>query len=99
MDAEVVGISNMKAQGASGISFAIPIDTANQVISQLLRNKAVVRPYIGMRMVNYVPSSRGGNKNLPPAFQVSDTLVQVVEVEPGSPAEAAGFLRYQPIVQ
>lgn len=32
IDAEVVGINNMKAQGVDGISFAIPIDIANQVI-------------------------------------------------------------------
>ena len=31
-----------------GISFAIPIDTAAQVIKQLQRHKKVIRPYIGI---------------------------------------------------
>ena len=94
LDAEVVGINNMKAQGVDGISFAIPIDTANQVITQLLRHKKVVRPYIGMNMVNYYPSGGKGGRNLPASFRVGDTYVQVAEVTSGSPAESAGLMRY-----
>jgi S1-C subfamily serine protease len=82
----------MKAQGVDGISFAIPIDTANQVITQLLRNKRVVRPYLGLKMTNLVPDKKG-SKKLPPAFQVGDTVVQVIEVDAGSPADAAGIQR------
>lgn len=90
--AEVVGINNMKAQGVDGISFAIPIDTANQVITQLLKYKTVIRPYIGMNMVNYYPSGKS-SKKLPASFRVGETLVQVAEVNPGSPAETAGLKR------
>jgi HtrA serine peptidase 2 len=95
INAEVVGINNMKAQGVDGISFAIPIDTANQVIPQLLEHKVVVRPYIGMNMINYYPSRRGSGKdrNLPSAFRVGDTYVQVADVTPGSPADVAGLER------
>ena len=82
----------MKAQGVDGISFAIPIDTANQVITQLLKYKTVIRPYIGMNMVNYYPTGKNGKK-LPPSFRVGETLVQIAEVNPGSPAEAAGLKR------
>ena len=42
-----------------GISFAIPIDTAAQVIKQLKRHKKVVRPYIGIKAYSlYIPYSR-----------------------------------------
>lgn len=94
-DGEVVGINNMKAQGVDGISFAIPIDTANQVITQLLKHGTVLRPYIGMSMVNYYPSGRGSpsGKHLPPSFRVGDTYVQIAEITLGSPADVAGLMR------
>ena len=47
----------MKAQGVDGISFAIPIDSAIPIINQLIKNRVVVRPYVGMRMVNFFPES------------------------------------------
>lgn len=53
LDGEVIGINTMKVDGSVGISFAIPIDTASQVIDQLLQHKKVVRAYIGMQMVNF----------------------------------------------
>lgn len=53
LDGEVIGINTMKVDGSVGISFAIPIDTANQVIEQLLAHKKVVRAYIGMQMINF----------------------------------------------
>lgn len=53
LDGEVIGINTMKVDGSVGISFAIPIDTASQIIDQLLRHKKVVRAYIGMQMINF----------------------------------------------
>jgi S1-C subfamily serine protease len=47
----------MKAQGVDGISFAIPIDSAIPIVNQLIKNRVVVRPYVGMRMVNFFPES------------------------------------------
>ena len=38
------------SQGA-GIGFAIPMDSAWQVIKQLRAHRKVIRPYVGMRMV------------------------------------------------
>lgn len=54
---QVIGINSMKVQGADGISFAIPIDTAMQVVQQLRLNKRVIRPYVGLNMVDFVPAS------------------------------------------
>jgi HtrA serine peptidase 2 len=53
LDGQVIGINTMKVDGSVGISFAIPIDTAVQVIDQLLEHKKVVRAYIGMQMINF----------------------------------------------
>lgn len=47
---EVIGISNLKAIAGDGVSFAIPIDTAKDVINQLLApGGRVARPYIGCK--------------------------------------------------
>lgn len=44
----MIGISNLKAIAGDGVSFAIPIDTAKDIISQLLQPSGrVSRPYIG----------------------------------------------------
>lgn len=53
---QVIGINVMKAAGADGISFAIPVDTASAVIKQLMEKKRVIRPYVGLRMRDYIPS-------------------------------------------
>jgi S1-C subfamily serine protease len=37
--------------GVSGISFAIPIDRAMEIIEQLRQHKYVARPYVGIQMV------------------------------------------------
>ena len=50
LQGEVIGISNLKAIGGDGVSFAIPIDTAKSIISQLLQPSGrVARPYIGCK--------------------------------------------------
>ena len=78
INGEVVGINCMKTAQGTGIGFAIPMDTASQVIEQLLHNGRVVRPYVGMRMVNVSDASsvQGG--------------VMVVQVASDSPAQTAG---------
>lgn len=91
LDGKVIGINTMKAQGFDGISFAIPIDIAAQVISQLQRSKRVVRPFVGITMANFNPHTserkRRGDTNL----SADEVQVLVLAVEKGSPAEQAGL--------
>ena len=92
LDGEVVGINSMKVRDSDGVSFAIPIDTAQQVIKQLLVNKKVIRPYVGLRMINFQPGSskkKRGDKN--GFFSPNDVQVLVVDVEKGSPAHRGGL--------
>lgn len=51
IEGRVIGISAMKAVAADGVSFAIPIDTAVEVMRQLAEHGRVVRPYVGMKML------------------------------------------------
>jgi len=92
---EVIGINTMKIQHSSGISFAIPIDTALLVIKQLQERKRVLRPYIGMRIANYYSGAgidrrskgRHGPRNFAPS------VVMITDVEVHSPCFDAGLER------
>lgn len=88
LDAEVVGICASKVQGADGISFAIPMDTAVQIIRQLKERGRVVRPYVGLRMAAYEYRTSEGMKR----------CVRVEGVVQGSPAMRAD-LRSGDVIQ
>lgn len=86
----VVGVSVAiySPSGASaGIGFAIPVDTVNRVIPQLVRSGHYERPILGISMkdeVNAAVTRRLGVKG-----------VLVLQVTPRSPAEAAGIVGTQ----
>merc|ERR1711871_500751 len=91
IDGEVIGINTMKTAQGAGIGFAIPMDSAWQVIKQLRAHRKVIRPYVGMRMVTLdrkiVEDERMQNPNFPPV----ESGVMVTAVAPGSPSQAAGI--------
>uniref|UniRef100_K3WPP6 PDZ domain-containing protein n=1 Tax=Globisporangium ultimum (strain ATCC 200006 / CBS 805.95 / DAOM BR144) TaxID=431595 RepID=K3WPP6_GLOUD len=89
LDGEVIGINTMKVDGSVGISFAIPMDTASQVINQLLQHKKVVRAYIGMQMINFNAREL---KEISRMFPDVKEGVIVKSVAPGSPAHKGGLL-------
>ncbi len=80
---QVVGINT--AVAGVGLGLAVPIDrTTRRIIAALMREGRVRRAYLGVA---------GGARPLPPraADLVGRSLgVEVVEVLPGSPADAAG---------
>lgn len=67
--------------GASaGIGFAVPVDTVNRIVPQLIRYGEITRPGLGIRIGDDRISRR---LNLPG--------VLIIDVEKGSAAEAAGL--------
>ncbi len=105
LDGEIIGINTMKVKGTDGISFAIPIDIASQIIKQLLANKRVIRPYVGLKMANMVAApqdyttNRSYRRNHPypsqdPLLSTHETKVVVLDVVRGSPAYNCGLQRY-----
>jgi S1-C subfamily serine protease len=85
----VIGINSQivtgeAASGNVGIGFAVPINTAKNVIPQLMKSGRVPRPYLGINGVTI--DSSLGRLNLPAGGGV---LVQAVA--PGSPAARAGI--------
>ncbi|MFZ5775319.1 MAG: S1C family serine protease [Thermodesulfobacteriota bacterium] len=67
--------------GASaGIGFAVPVDAVNQVVPELIRHGRIIRPGLGIAVANEQLAQRVGVEG-----------VLIVNVQPGSSAEAAGL--------
>jgi S1-C subfamily serine protease len=65
--------------GNVGIGFAIPADTVNQVVTEIIRTGRSARPDLGVRLYDQNRMRRAG----------SDRGVMIAEVIPGGPAEKA----------
>lgn len=83
----VVGINTAIIAPAQGICFAIPIDMAKHILPQLLKHGRVVRGYLGIHARN-VPITR---EQAVRHELVQRSAVEVLAVEPNSPAEHAGI--------
>jgi S1-C subfamily serine protease len=84
----VVGINTAIIATAQGLSFAIPIDTATWVISELLAHGRVRRAWLGL-----VAQTRPLDRSLGRRFGISGPHVaEVVSMEPAGPAARAGLL-------
>ena len=93
---EVVGINTLVRSGpGAGLGFAIPINLAKGVASQLGQGTPVVHPYLGLQLVPLNPRLARDNNADPNALvqlpERDGALVQ--RVLPGSPAEQAGLRR------
>lgn len=64
----------------AGIGFAIPVDTVNSVVTELMRHGQIKRPYLGVRVVPPTINAKLG---------IEGALV--AEIVSGSPAEKAGL--------
>ncbi|MBR3882580.1 MAG: trypsin-like peptidase domain-containing protein [Clostridia bacterium] len=82
---EVIGINTLKLAGTGieGVGFAIPISSTTSIISQLIENKTVVRPYIGITG-SAIDEYDAQRYNLPQG-------VYVESVGEDSPASKAGL--------
>ena len=78
---EVIGINTLIRSGpGAGLSFAIPINKAKNIASQLIKNGKAIHPMIGINLIdeNY--------------FETNDSIVKVGYVVPNSPAAKSGIL-------
>uniref|UniRef100_A0A7S0BTD6 PDZ domain-containing protein n=1 Tax=Rhodosorus marinus TaxID=101924 RepID=A0A7S0BTD6_9RHOD len=101
LDGEVIGINTMKVESVDGISFAIPIDYAKDILTQLTSHGEVRRPYLGVKLLTVTPTlmkmlKRRGRK-FPSSFESMQggpeggIGVMVHEVLPQSPADKGGL--------
>ncbi len=85
--AEVIGVNTAVILGAQGICFSVASNTAQHVLTQILQHGRVRRARLGIA---------GDQVALPQRLKVRAGLdqasgVRVVEVQPGSPAQAGGL--------
>ncbi len=90
---EVIGVNTAIIQGAQGLGFAIPIETAQNVAQQLIQYGQVEHPYVGIRMVTLTPQLKQQLNSDPNSriSIVSDQGILIAEVIQGSPADQAGL--------
>lgn len=91
MQGNVIGINTAVSTEAQGIGFAISINTAKDVLDELINKGKVIRPYIGVMLQSV-------NENLAAYLNIEPKGVAVFEVLNGSPAAKAGLKKYDVIV-
>ena len=80
-DGEVIGINTLIRSGpGAGLSFAIPINKAKEIASELINNGKVIHPMIGVTLIN----KEDLEKNI--------IEVKISYVLPNSPADKSGIL-------
>jgi len=78
---EVIGINTLIRSGpGAGLSFAIPINKAKEIATQLINNGKVIHPMIGISLID--------ENN----FETNIKSVKVGSVIPNSPAEKSGII-------
>lgn len=83
----VIGVNTAIIAFAQGLGFAIPAATGRWVISELISHGRVRRPFLGIAVTSVkLPRPLVRRLDL-----LSDTAVEVVSVEPRSPASETGL--------
>jgi S1-C subfamily serine protease len=100
-EGEVIGINTAIRADAMGIGFAIPINKAKTVETQLANGERIAHPYLGVQMTTLTPElARQNNTDPNSAFLVPEANgVVVVRVLPNTPAEKGGLRRGDVITQ
>jgi S1-C subfamily serine protease len=86
---ELIGVNSSiisPSGGNVGIGFAIPVDTVNPVVTEIIRHGRVARPDLGVKLYDERRLRRAG----------FDKGVMVAEVMPGGPAAKAGLRGVRP---
>ncbi len=84
-DGRLIGVNTSIATpsgGNVGIGFAIPVDTVNAVVTELIKRGRLLRPDVGIKLVDQGRLRRAGFPN----------GVMIADVISGGPADTAGLI-------
>jgi S1-C subfamily serine protease len=89
----VIGMNTAILRGTQGLGFAIPINTAQRIATQLIANGKVDHPFLGVQMINLTPELKNQinsdpNANLKIDLDRGTLIARVVR---NSPAASAGI--------
>jgi len=95
MAGEVIGITSVKmsALGIEGMGYAISINSAEPIISELIHQGYIIRPWLGVGLYTVTPDLAARYR-----FSVNKGAL-IVELTPGSPADNAGLEEDDIIIQ
>lgn len=98
---EVIGINTAIRADAMGIGFAIPIDKAKIVATQLIQGQSVAHPYVGIQMITLTPQIAQENNQAPnsPFLVPEINGVLVMGIVPNTPAAKADLRQGDVIVE
>ncbi|QGT99321.1 HtrA protease/chaperone protein [Candidatus Syntrophocurvum alkaliphilum] len=88
---EVIGINTAVNAQAQGIGFAISINTAKEVLDELIKEGKVIRPYIGVLLQEV-------DNNIANYFGIEKHGVLITNIATNSPAAESGLQRYDVII-
>ena len=90
---QVIGMNTAIIQGAQGLGFAIPINTAKRIADQLIAKGKVQHPYLGIQMVTLTPELKENiNSNPNAGLRVEeDHGILIAKIMPNSPAARSGL--------
>jgi S1-C subfamily serine protease len=90
---EVIGINTAIRADAQGLGFAIPIQTAARISTQLFATGKVLHPYLGVQMIPLTAELKAGIDREPTLRSkvTAERGALVMEVVPKSPAESGGI--------
>ena len=97
---QVIGINSMKISKSSveGIGFAIPSNEVVSIINQLEKSGKVIRPVLGISMVDLTSVSSQGRQQLDLSNDAKEGVV-VADVQENSSASKGGLKQYDVITE
>jgi S1-C subfamily serine protease len=98
---KVIGVNVAMAQGAENVAFSIPVDQIKKIVEQVKSTGKISTPFLGVRSILINQEIQKDN-NLPFAYGAivaRGTKVSDFAVIPGSPADKAGILENDIILE
>jgi S1-C subfamily serine protease len=102
LDGRVIGVNVAVAQGSQNIGFSLPANLAKSVVDSVQKNAGkIIRPYLGIRYTAVTPELKDANHLMVDygMLVLRGSSKDELAVAPGSPADKAGILENDIILE